>query len=1351
MNVSRILLKKYNVPTYRSLSFIRYNACRRSGKHFQKSLNSADFSLASVNCDSSSVSADKTITETIQTILHSDRPLGKVEAYGASSLNANISPFFEQMRNDMFLGNCTYLEHIRGVIKNLHSTDKIGSSDASFLLLCCGHSLADALPPERLKLFEDLWELLPGYGVQYKVEHYSARIVVYNENGKQFSCEDMLKEMEEAGIEPSRYTFELLVHQCCKQGNIEEAMKMVELMKEKKMSLNERIFASLALFLSTDEHNPVTRVICFAFLRDEDGAKGIMDLMETKGLRPSSLTYAAKLLAYAELGDKEKIYEVLDDASAVGIFLSDDALFDVLFVLCENGHDDLSDIILERFRKMPGYFTKANNASVRLAVGDHCEIAIKVLRTIRKNPLPDGTLKSIGDKMLRYMVQNDALLSSFSFVLKSLKAEHMHSNPYEVALKYCYLYQHPDIAEGLLREMKAVGIPLRTHYFWPMLCAESVRTSAESLLRILGIMDELQVPVTLSTLTDWFYPNLPPDADVEKLLNSERLPALTPNLYRIGYMCYLLREVNAKEALELAKKHRIRMLSGSRIIDALCFAFARGEVNACMELLRILNDWFADDSAAVAFNSKILQRLSGFAELDKFEEILQCAVKQNLVFDSATLQNLREKFSNTGNEKFVEYLNTLMKYESSSVNVKNATAAVSNIDVDQFIDECNQMGAVDKFLADVMLRKAIADQKYDDFKKLYFFLKDHNDWYATVGHDQQMIHVYLVTDEVDQAVQLFKSKEMKYAHTALAIAEALVKQKRVDDALDILRENCNRTDEYENGRFAAALNSFLDSAVMDVSPEELCTLLNGTSVGNFPMNISSLITKCIKKYIDRNELDKAVEFFERAALFFRRMPYATELTIELVKKEQSALLQKAFDIVVRIRGELHAVLMLALALVSCGRVDQANQLLKRRGVRLDHNYLISFCRIRVENNKFRDLEALFTATNGVVDCNRNNLLSFLLITYRNGRNWRRALYFWNLLKEENFHLSKRNLLLFKKIFSDNGQLPPDDLIELLENSGVERMGSDMDALEQTEDDLLKSIYNVVPSSEVIALLNEKRIEEAVNLFQEVVQMRQSFPLKVSRQVIMTLRRMKDWESLSKIRRSLPASDVRMLNLQYYIGEVMINCGECERFLESLEIRPKLRTYSSLVALLLENNPKLEERVHLYAENAYRLNNPVPLVGLWMYYTVNGRDEEARALAERLGEKVIASCFKYQYLFQQAKDRNQLSQMIDSTLTMMKKHCTTESISAAVGSLILIERENSQRVEELIKMAEENGWTSSRFYKRIINGLKSSTTMNEDLPDDAELMSSDDDDDHDDIKEDFDKNKATTTTTTAETH
>ncbi|OUC47960.1 hypothetical protein D917_06534 [Trichinella nativa] len=48
MNVSRILLKKYNVPTYRSLSFIRYNACRGSGKHFQKSLNSADFMFLSL-------------------------------------------------------------------------------------------------------------------------------------------------------------------------------------------------------------------------------------------------------------------------------------------------------------------------------------------------------------------------------------------------------------------------------------------------------------------------------------------------------------------------------------------------------------------------------------------------------------------------------------------------------------------------------------------------------------------------------------------------------------------------------------------------------------------------------------------------------------------------------------------------------------------------------------------------------------------------------------------------------------------------------------------------------------------------------------------------------------------------------------------------------------------------------------------------------------------------------------------------------------------------------------------------------------------------------------------------------
>ncbi|KRY72826.1 Leucine-rich PPR motif-containing protein, mitochondrial [Trichinella pseudospiralis] len=1292
MNVSRILLKKYNVPTYRSLSFIRYNACRGSAKHFQKSLNSTDLSfcsLASVNCDSSSASADKTINETIQTILHSDRTVEKVGAYGASALNDNISQLFEQMRNDMFRGNCTYLEHIRGVIKNLHSTDKIGNTDATFLLLCCGHSLADALPPERLKLFEDLWELLPNYGVQYKVEHYNARIVVYNENGKQFSCEDMLKEIEEAGIEPSRYTFELLVHQCCKQGNIEEAMKMVELMKERKMSLNERIFASL--------------IYGYSKIKDEDGAKGMMDLMETKGLRPSSLTYTAKLLAYAELGDKEKINEVLNDASTLGIFLSDEALFDVLFVLCANKHDHLVDIILERFRKLPGYFTKANNASVRLAVGGHCEAAIKVLRTIRKNPLPDGTLRNLGEKMLRYMVQNDALLTSFSFVLKSLKADHMHSNPYEVALKFCYLYQHPDIAEGLLREMKVSGIPLRTQYFWPMMCAESVRTSAESLLRVLGIMDELQVPITLNTLMDWFYPNMPPDADVEKLLNSERLPGMTPNLYYIGYMCYLLREVNAKEALELAKKHRMRMLAENRIITSLSVAFTRGEVSTCIELLRTLNDWCADGSVAVAFNSKLLQRLSRLAQPDKFEEILHCAASQNLAFDLPTLQSLQEQFSNTENEKFVQYLNTLMKQEPT-VNVKNATEV--NIGVDEFIDECNKTEAVDKFLADMLLRKAFTDKKYDDFKNLYFFLKDSNDWYGAVSHDQQMIQVYLATGELDQAMQLFKSKEMKFVHTALAIAEALVKQKRVDDALDILKQDCNRTDQYDNGRFVTALNSFFDSAIIYVSPDELCTLLNGMSIGNFPLNINSLMTKCIKKYIDRNELDKAVEFFERAALFFRRIPYATEMTNELVKQEQSALLQKAFDIVVRIRGELHAVMTLALALVSSGRLDQANQLLKRRGVRLDHNHLISFCRIRVDNNKFRDLEALFTATNGVVDCNRNNLLSFLLISYRNCRNWRRALYFWNLLKEENFQLSKRNLLLFRKIFSDNAQVPPDDLIELLENSGINSMDSDMDALEQTEDDLLKSIYNVVPTSEIVALLNEKRIEEAVNLFQEIAQTRQSFPLKVSRQMIVALRRMKDWESLSKIRRSLPAADVRMLNLQYYIGEAMINCGECERFLESLEIRPRLRSYSSLVALILEHNPKLEERVNIYAENAYRLNNPVPLVGLWMYYTVNGRDEQARALLERLGEKVIASCLKYQYLFQKAKSRNQLSQVVDSTLTLMKKHCTTESISAAIGSLIYIERENLQRVEELMAMAEENGWTNSRLYKRIVNRLKS---------------------------------------------
>lgn len=53
--------------------------------------------------------------------------------------------------------------------------------------------------------------------------------------------------MEEDGITPNRVTFQNLITICCQTGNLDEASKVLEVMKKQSLALNENIFSSLVL------------------------------------------------------------------------------------------------------------------------------------------------------------------------------------------------------------------------------------------------------------------------------------------------------------------------------------------------------------------------------------------------------------------------------------------------------------------------------------------------------------------------------------------------------------------------------------------------------------------------------------------------------------------------------------------------------------------------------------------------------------------------------------------------------------------------------------------------------------------------------------------------------------------------------------------------------------------------------------------------------------------------------------------------------------------------------------------------------------------------------------------------
>jgi leucine-rich PPR motif-containing protein len=77
------------------------------------------------------------------------------------------------------------------------------------------------------------------------ISHYNALLRVYLENEHPFSPSEFLEELERKGVEPNRVTYQRLVARHCQQGDMEGAAKILQIMRDQQMPVNESVFNAL--------------------------------------------------------------------------------------------------------------------------------------------------------------------------------------------------------------------------------------------------------------------------------------------------------------------------------------------------------------------------------------------------------------------------------------------------------------------------------------------------------------------------------------------------------------------------------------------------------------------------------------------------------------------------------------------------------------------------------------------------------------------------------------------------------------------------------------------------------------------------------------------------------------------------------------------------------------------------------------------------------------------------------------------------------------------------------------------------------------------------------------------------
>lgn len=95
-----------------------------------------------------------------------------------------------------------------------------------------------------MALAEKAWQILLKKKVNLTVEHYNSLLRCYIENRKIFSHKEFLASMI---CEPNHQTFNLLLESISENGDMEQAVNIVNIMKDKGIGVNETVFTSLIL------------------------------------------------------------------------------------------------------------------------------------------------------------------------------------------------------------------------------------------------------------------------------------------------------------------------------------------------------------------------------------------------------------------------------------------------------------------------------------------------------------------------------------------------------------------------------------------------------------------------------------------------------------------------------------------------------------------------------------------------------------------------------------------------------------------------------------------------------------------------------------------------------------------------------------------------------------------------------------------------------------------------------------------------------------------------------------------------------------------------------------------------
>lgn len=1298
----------------RSSRFVRYFACLARNIVLSPTRGDVDGTFIQKSRNLSIGLAKSQATQAVPSHSHND-----------SNLDRSLKRLDQDVRRT---GRITRRE-LEDVLEELRHTKSATSTQSLLIIRCCGSLLPEASPNIRTQLVEEIWKTLENIGVPMDISHFNALLRVYLENEHSFSPTEFLTNLEHKGIEPNRVTYQRLISRYCQQGDIEGATRILEFMREKQHPVNENVFNALIMGHSQAD--------------DMESAAGILGVMQQAGLEPSADTYTTLLCGYAKKGDIDALTKTLELCDAKDIQLLDRDYMDIIYSLAVNNHLEHADTLIGRMRQSAGYNQDAVNLILRLVNHGFEDLGYKILLTMPRPSRSDGEQGLVGSFFIRQLVNVDRPVEKIISICEQLEKEDLNPRALFMAVETSLQSGNVDQAFALLHVMREKKLPIRQHYFWPLLVSH--RNSVDSLVKILSHMcTEFNLTPGGETLRDYVIPSLGKISSDEIILRL-RSAGITPAAAAAALVHYLLNLNLIAEAARVAMRYRA-YYSPSLLRRSLVQAYNHTkDRDSFIAILRQIHDSadrsvLADEDSAGVLPDRT-EVVGNFAldvanvsrnRVANVEAILQGLVEQGLCLSTSAAERLQEKL---GEELTSEISNLLAKLTSGELVPTTLPRQSAPLPV--VMDE-GQLLKIQKVLEEkgdsargIKKQLFILYCRNKDLQKVEQMKEEleADNFVFTSGMYAQLAEVYAHHDKIQEmwdTVKKLQEKEPDFPVDSMKIIKIvalLIKNNRVSDAVQFLTERSGeRKLEDRSFQYSALCWRLLNSLAEEGKVEDLRLVFDTLVKYEYIEANNVLLGPLIKVHIVRNDLSGAMEQFEWCCQNYRATPWKNEVACKMIQAEDAVSLQKLTDLSTQIHGEVNSLYDLVFAFVECGRIRQARKILETPGLRSRPQRLNSACERYQQEGMVATLEGLVEATRDIAHIDRSDIYYHLLLSYCKSKEADKALGLWTRMQEEDVQPSDEFLSTLGTFLKKEGKEVPFVIPEVTEVQKDRRVSHEAhetgtaltttqkfrQALRRNDIDGALAYKQIVESTAgqslsindlsalVDGLVRADRCGEASKVTLGILG-NGLFPLRRALRFLLNrLAVAGDIDTLTAIGNQLPPEKKKLASFDNRLCHANIVAGKAAEYLKTLTEEVENVKDSDLEQLaekfprggaigILEKHPELQsdyERMALmYAARGIK----APINVLWMHLFLKEDD----AAAKNLWDEHIAHSprIMFQHILDEAREKRDKN-IVRKLLDLLQDTAVSERARGTAYSCLVDVLVNSDKCDDALMELKE---------------------------------------------------------------